>query len=73
MRHMSVPEPSLAGEAGCEATGHVIACGNMSYSLPWPHACMGRYPIYRIPTVAPGPNSGEVTNPQVRPLYRCPA
>ena len=27
-----------------------------------------RYPCNRVPTVAPGPTSGEATNPQVRPL-----
>jgi len=33
-------------------------------------SCCSRsgYPYYRVPTVAPGHTSGEVTNPQVGPL-----
>jgi hypothetical protein len=30
---------------------------------------MRGYPVYRVPTVAPGPNSGEAANPQVGPTY----
>jgi hypothetical protein len=30
------------------------------------------YPIFRVPTEAPGPTSGEATNPQVGPIFGAP-
>jgi hypothetical protein len=29
---------------------------------------MWGYPVYRVPTVTPGPTSGEAVNPQVGPI-----
>jgi hypothetical protein len=31
--------------------------------------CTWWYPILKVPTVGPGPTSGEVVNPQVEPTY----
>jgi hypothetical protein len=31
-------------------------------------SCARGYPVYRVPTVAPGPTSGEAVNPQVGPI-----
>jgi hypothetical protein len=33
---------------------------------------MQGYPVFRVPTEALGPTSGEATNPQVGPIYRRP-
>jgi hypothetical protein len=30
------------------------------------------YPVCRVPTIAPGPTSGEAMNPQVEPTHQCP-
>jgi hypothetical protein len=30
---------------------------------------MRGYPVFRVPTEAPGPTSGEVVNPQVGPIF----
>jgi N-methylhydantoinase B/oxoprolinase/acetone carboxylase alpha subunit len=34
---------------------------------------MRGYPVFRVPTEAPEPTSREATNPQVGPIFRCPA
>jgi hypothetical protein len=57
-------------EAASGATGHVSAHGSASYPSLWLHACMRGYPVYRVPTVAPRPTSGEAMNLQVGPSSR---
>jgi hypothetical protein len=53
-------------EAGSEAAGHMAVRLTPCLGL---EACMRGYSIYRVSTVAHGPTSGEVANPQVGPTY----
>jgi hypothetical protein len=63
----------LCREARSEATAYVVARGCTSCSLSSLGACMGGYPVFRVPTEAPGPTSGEAANPQVGPIFWRPA
>jgi hypothetical protein len=54
-----------------EPWGHVAASELHSAGrrepLSWHEACTQGYPVLRVPTVAPGPTSGEDANPRVGP------
>jgi hypothetical protein len=63
----------LCREVWSEATAYVTAHGCTSYSLSCLRACMRGYPVFRVPTKAPGPTLGEAANPQVGPILRRPA
>jgi hypothetical protein len=55
-------EAHLTRGAGFRAEEHVAARGTTLRSLSCLHACSQGYPVYRVPTVAPGSTSGEVAN-----------
>jgi hypothetical protein len=57
------------GAALCQemgAVGHAGMCARLVFGLLL-KACMQGHPIFRVPTLAPGPTLGEVANPQVGP------
>jgi hypothetical protein len=55
-------EAHLTRGAGFRAEEHVVARGTTLRSLYCLHACSQGYPVYSVPTVAPGSTSGEVAN-----------
>jgi hypothetical protein len=65
------PELSRAESGEPELWGHVAASelpsARRREPLSWLEACAQGYPVLRVPTVAPGPTSGEATNPRVGP------
>jgi hypothetical protein len=57
-------EEALCQEMG--AVGHAGMCAHLVFGLLL-KACMQGYPIFRVPTLAPGPTLGEAAIPQVGP------
>jgi hypothetical protein len=82
-QHRSSPQRRSCGTRGgagahlwrevwSEGTTYVATSGCTTCSLSWLRACMRGYPVFMVPTEAPGPTSGEAVNLQVGPTLRAP-
>jgi hypothetical protein len=65
--------PHLCMEVCSKATTSMEARGCTLGSLSSLRACIWGYPVFRVPTEAPGPTSREAANPQVGPIFWRPA
>jgi hypothetical protein len=55
--------PAVPPTAAVPPASFFPVCGRMPCTLFWLKACTWRYPVCRVPTVAPEPTSGEAVNP----------